>query len=109
RGRPRKYPADVSVSPLPPAGSTAAAGDGGYSSPAGMSNSWKKRVKRKRGSPRKYPADVSGSPLMLPPPPGSTAAAGDGGYSSLAGMSNFRKKRGIPSGSINKQHHPAAS
>nr|GFA65830.1 hypothetical protein [Tanacetum cinerariifolium] len=43
RGRPRKYPADVSVSPLPPPGSTAAAGDGGYSSPAGMSNSEKKR------------------------------------------------------------------
>nr|GFB53971.1 hypothetical protein [Tanacetum cinerariifolium] len=42
RGRPRKYPADVSVSPLPPPGSTAAAGDGGYSSPAGMSNSGKK-------------------------------------------------------------------
>nr|GEW28237.1 hypothetical protein [Tanacetum cinerariifolium] len=66
-------------------------------------------VKCKRGSPRKYPADVSGSPLMLPPPPGSTAAVGDGGYSSPAGMSNSGKKRGIPPGSINKQHHPAAS
>ncbi|GJX33677.1 hypothetical protein Tco_0243532 [Tanacetum coccineum] len=66
-------------------------------------------VKRKRGRPRKYPADVSVSPLMLPPPPGSTAAAGDSGYSSPAGMSDSGKKRGSPPGSLNKQHHPAAS
>ncbi|GJU20535.1 hypothetical protein Tco_1153877 [Tanacetum coccineum] len=68
-------------------------------------------VKRKRGRPRKYPADVS--PVMLPPPPGSTAAGGDGGsgggYSSPTGMSNSGKKRGRPPGSLNKQHHPAAS
>ncbi|GKB36243.1 AT-hook motif nuclear-localized protein 10-like protein [Tanacetum coccineum] len=65
RGRPRKYPADVSVSPLmlpPPPGSTAAAGDGGYSSPAGMSNSGKKRGRPPGCLNKQHHPAASGSP-----------------------------------------------